>query len=91
MAAAINTFIALIYIGFSGYFLSYYKIFNINKLYNPISMISLIIISTIAVYLLKDSMMIYKTIISTIILIVLLRYLFYKFKRVNFQLIDDLV
>lgn len=52
-AAALSTFICLIYIGFSGFFLKSSKQYNLKK-YLPFTFIIAIICSTIIVYFLKD-------------------------------------
>lgn len=61
--AALNSFVALMYIGFSGFFLPAYRKLGNNSFY-PILWMAVIICVTILVYLLKDTSLIYKSLIT---------------------------
>jgi O-antigen/teichoic acid export membrane protein len=67
-AAAITTFISLLYIGFSGFYLKAYKELD-NKEYHHIKWFLLIIFSTILAFVLKDIAVLFKVIISILVLI----------------------
>lgn len=60
-AAAITTFAAMMYMGFSGYSLKSFRELNtFNIRYKPLIVVITIIVSTIAVYILKDAPFILK-------------------------------
>lgn len=64
--AIFATFISLLYIGFSGYFLKEFK--SLSKVnYHPVRWILFLITMSVAVYLLKDIAMYYKIIITLIV------------------------
>ena len=77
MAAAITTFIALMYMGFSGYYLKTMRT-SLKKSYYPASIMAVIIFSTISVYLLKDISGYYKAYIT---LAVFLAYTMYSWNK----------
>jgi O-antigen/teichoic acid export membrane protein len=52
-AAAVNTFISLVYLGFSGYYMRDFKAISALK-YHPVRWIVFIIFVTLSVYLLRD-------------------------------------
>lgn len=64
--AAVTTFIGLLYIGFSGFFLSAYKDLG-NEDYYPLAWIGTIVFTSILVYLIRDISIFYKTIITGVI------------------------
>lgn len=82
IAAPITTFISLMYIGFSGYFLKAYKRLNdVNHF--PAIWFVLIVISTVLVYYLKDISVFQKSIITFIALSIgIILFLIFK-KRIN--------
>jgi O-antigen/teichoic acid export membrane protein len=91
MAAAVNTFIALLYIGFSGYFLPIYKQFNIEKLYKPALIFTVILITSILVYLLKDIGIMYKSFLTIIVFCFYSIYLFKEFKKLKISAINEII
>lgn len=90
-AAAINTFIALLYIGFSGYFLPVYKQFNIGKLYKPAIIFMIIVLSSILVYLLKDIGVIFKILISLTIGFAYFIYIIKQYKKLKLSTINEII
>jgi O-antigen/teichoic acid export membrane protein len=78
LAAAISTFVCLLYLGFSGYFLSAYKkLDDVN--YFPLLWLTLILILSVSVFFLLDSSVISKLVISGSC-VFLLSFLFFIFK-----------
>jgi len=77
IAAAITTFISLMYVGFSGFYLKAFKQ-NETETYKPVFVIIIIIASTTAVYLLKDTSILIKGSITGILTFM---YLVYWFKK----------
>lgn len=67
-AAVITTFISLLYIGISGFYLKAYKELD-NKEYHHIKWFLLIIFCTILAFVLKDIAVLFKVIISILVLI----------------------
>lgn len=66
--AVVATFIGLMYIGFSGYFLPAFK--EINKLnYYPLHWLSLIVVCTIAVYVVRDYSVLFKVAATIFVLL----------------------
>jgi O-antigen/teichoic acid export membrane protein len=74
-AAAVTTFISLLYVGFSGYYLSAFKKLQKQKYY-PLQVITIIIISTLSVYFLRDISIIYKALITLAIMLIYMVYIF---------------
>jgi O-antigen/teichoic acid export membrane protein len=73
MAAAITTFVALLYMGFSGYYLKITST-EMKKSYYPATFIVIITLSTLVVYLLKDISPVFKLGISLFLLLLFLLY-----------------
>lgn len=73
IAAAISTFLCLLYMGFSGYYLKSFKMVE-KETYSPVFYIILIIAATIFVYLLKDISVLIKLGVSLGIVLYILRY-----------------
>lgn len=67
-AAAITTFGCLMYLGFSFYFLKDYKTLK-NQKYYPLLWLTIIVACTIIVYLLKDSAVVVKALLSAFVLL----------------------
>jgi len=85
-AAAITTFLCLMYIGFAGYFLPVFRKVEPEK-YSPIFFIVLILISTLMVYALKDINILLKLLISLALLFSFIGYSYInKFKLFNLKL-----
>lgn len=81
-AAAFTTFLSLMYIGFSGFFLKEFK--NLDKQnYYPLQWFGLIIFCTISAYILQDLSLLVKTIISLFSIIPIL---FFAKRLQKFQL-----
>lgn len=81
-AAAISTFICLLYMGFVGYFLPAFKKIETEKYY-PIIFIGLIIFTTIFAYLIKDIDVIYKLFVSITLLAVSFIYLYFSLSKLK--------
>ncbi len=85
-AAAVTTFICLLYVGFSGYFLSSFKKQETEKYY-PVFFIALILLSTTTVYALKDIPILIKFIVTASLIIFFFVYCYLnKFKLLNLKL-----
>ncbi len=78
-AAAVTTFLALLYLGFSGFFLKAYKESKPPDYY-PISWLILIIVVSAAVFLMKDLPVNYKMLV-TMIMVVAIFFAGFKFKK----------
>jgi O-antigen/teichoic acid export membrane protein len=77
-AAAVTTFVGLLYIGFSGFFLKAYKDLQ-NQNYYPLAWLAAIVGLTILVYLLKDIAISFKILITIFVSFAgLLTFLKYK-------------
>jgi O-antigen/teichoic acid export membrane protein len=83
-AAAISTLIGLLYIGFSGYYFKTYKKLNPPE-YNhyPTSWMIAVVLTTAAVYFLRDADIIYKATITGILAIFYFRLVIKNFKLLN--------
>jgi O-antigen/teichoic acid export membrane protein len=78
IAAAVSTFICMLYLGFSGYFLpTYKKLDDVN--YFPLLWLTLIFISSVFVFFLLDSSVISKSVITGSCAL-FLSFIFFKFK-----------
>ena len=77
MAAAISTFISLIYVGFSGFYLKSYKE-NETEKYHPAWVIVIITLSTVLVFLMRDIQIHLKWILTLVFPAV---YLLYWYKQ----------
>jgi O-antigen/teichoic acid export membrane protein len=87
-AAAITTFAAMMYMGFSGYFLKAFKELKTSYInYRPLQMIAAIISTTIIVYTLKDASYTIKTITTVACMTILI---IYTYALRNFFKQDDL-
>jgi O-antigen/teichoic acid export membrane protein len=73
IAAAISTFLCLLYMGFSGYYLKSFKKVE-KESYSPEFYIIVILVTTICVYLLKDASLIIKFGISAALIFYILRF-----------------
>jgi len=65
-AAAITTFVAMLYMGFSGFFLKSFKELDVMP-YHPILMMACIVVLTILVYLIRDIAPLIKMVLSIIL------------------------
>ncbi len=87
LAAAITTFAAMMYMGFSGYFLiSFRELNTFNIDYKPVLVLTSILLLTFVVYALKDIAYIVKLFISLIFLAGFIAYSFrmrYFFKEIE--------
>jgi O-antigen/teichoic acid export membrane protein len=81
-AAAISTFVCLLYMGFVGYFLPAFKKIETEKYY-PIIFIGLIIFATIFAYLIKDIDVIYKLYVSITLLAVSFIYVYFSLSKLK--------
>jgi O-antigen/teichoic acid export membrane protein len=72
IAAALSTFICLLYMGFSGYFLKSFRKVEKEK-YSPLFFVFIIVISSVSVYLLKDSNWQIKLGLTFVLLYILLK------------------
>lgn len=79
MAACISTFVSLLYMGFSGYFMKAFKE-NESMRYYPKSWILIISLSTMLVYLIKDIPIYMKVSVSLLLLLI---YLWYIIKNIH--------
>jgi O-antigen/teichoic acid export membrane protein len=77
IAAAVSTFVALMYVGFSGFYLKAFKA-NETENYHPVRIMVLIILSTASVFMLKDIGIESKFAITAVLSVV---YAFYWFKQ----------
>ena len=77
VAAAYTTFFALLYMGFAGYMLNSYKKIQRER-FDPLMVIAAVIVSTAVVYLLKDTPVQFKVLITGL---TLLSYTYYFWKR----------
>ncbi len=73
IAAAVSTFISLMYIGFSGFYLKAFRDYETERYY-PGLVILLILFSTITVLLLKDTSSFLKSMISFFLILIYLIY-----------------
>ena len=84
-ATAVNTFVSLLYIGFSGYFLKTYKEMD-NLDHHPLLWMSAIILLTILAYGLKDSSVSMKVIVTTCLVggvVVVVRKMYSQLMAIN--------
>jgi O-antigen/teichoic acid export membrane protein len=72
--AAITTFISLMYIGFSGFYLKSYKKLDGNN-YSQMIWLVLILLCTCIAYLLKDINLVFKSLLSVVVIVVSFVYL----------------
>lgn len=83
-AAIIATFIGLMYIGFSGFYLKAFKLLNNNNYY-PMAWLASIILCTIGIYFLKDIGSFIKILVTFTLILITVGILF-KFKKQLYSL-----
>ena len=88
MAAAISTFIALLYMGFSGFYIKTYREVETVKYY-PLIFASIIIGLTITVFYLKDMDLLFKGFISLLVLGSYFSY--YLRKKMSFKILNEAI